>query len=334
MARRLNVAVIGLGVGEQHIRGWESHPACRVTVLCDTDPAKLTDVATRYPGRRLTTSPWEILDDPSLDAVSIAGFDDTHHAQTLRALANGKHAFVEKPLCFNLDELRSLRSATTRSGCMLSSNLILRMSPRFRELRDRLRAGELGRPFMIEGDYNYGRLQKLTSGWRGQIDLYSVVLGGGIHLVDLFHWLISDRVLEVAAFGTRIATEGTAFRHNDTVVAILRFAGGMVGKLTANFGCVYPHFHRLSVYGTKATFENAIGDALLFRSRDPMQPPDKVTAPYPGAMKGDLIPSFVSAILGEGPAEVATEDVFAVMSICLAIERAQSRGGTVAVEYC
>ena len=38
-------------------------------------------------------------------------------------------------------------------------------------------------------------------------------------------------------------------------VGLLRFADGTVAKTAANFGCVYPHFHRLSIYGTTATFE-------------------------------------------------------------------------------
>ena len=30
----------------------------------------------------------------------------------------------------------------------------------------------------------------------------------------------------------------------------------MIAKISSNFGCVYPHFHKLAIYGTKKTFEN------------------------------------------------------------------------------
>ena len=35
--KRLRAAVIGLGVGERHAAGYESHPRCTVTALCDFD---------------------------------------------------------------------------------------------------------------------------------------------------------------------------------------------------------------------------------------------------------------------------------------------------------
>ena len=32
---KLRVGIIGLGVGEQHIAGFQTHPAVEVAVLCD-----------------------------------------------------------------------------------------------------------------------------------------------------------------------------------------------------------------------------------------------------------------------------------------------------------
>ena len=41
MTEPLRVGIIGLGVGEQHIAGYEAHPAARVTALCDMDETRL-----------------------------------------------------------------------------------------------------------------------------------------------------------------------------------------------------------------------------------------------------------------------------------------------------
>ena len=154
----------------------------------------------------------------------------------------------------------------------LSSNLILRASPRFVELRKRLAEDVFGRLFNVEADYLYGRLEKLTAGWRGRIPHYSVMLGGGIHIIDLILWLTRDSVTEVVAVGNGIASEGSSFHGRDMASALLTFESGMIGKVSANFGCVYPHFHRLTVYGTKATFENGTDAGRLWRSRDPAEP--------------------------------------------------------------
>ena len=42
-------------------------------------------------------------------------------------------------------------------------------------------------------DYLYGRLQKITDDWRSRVADYSVMLGGGVHMVDLMLWLTGQR---------------------------------------------------------------------------------------------------------------------------------------------
>ena len=48
--------------------------------------------------------------------------------------------------------------------------------------------------------------------------------------------------------------------------------------------------------------------------------------------KGDLIESFLDAILDRGEPVVAAEDVFAAISVCFAIDRARQAGSVVPVE--
>lgn len=330
----LNAAVIGLGVGERHIAGYEAHPSARVVALCDIDGEKREMAARRYPQRRITGDADQLLSDPDIHVVSVASYDDAHFDQIMAALRANKHVFVEKPLVLKPDQARAVRQALQdRPHLRLSSNLILRKVPRFADLRDRIVEGEFGRIFNIEASYHYGRLQKLTHGWRGTMPGHSVVLGGGIHMIDLAMWLIGDRITEVSAVGNRIAGNGSPHQNFDCVTASVRFAGGAIGQVSANYGCVRPHFHALSVFGTEATFFNDPGDAIVYRSRDPETPPDPLDTAYPAAAKGDAIPSFIDAILGHGSPSVDIDDVFNCLSVCFAIEEAAHKGGTVNVEY-
>jgi len=330
--QRLRAGVIGLGVGERHIDGFRRAVGVDVVALCDMDPAKQAMARDRYPDCNVYARADELLDDPQIDVVAIASYDHHHASQIVRAFAAGKHVFSEKPLCVSEAELSTIREAQIRRpGLRLSTNTVLRMSPRFRDLRDRIRRGELGRLFYAEADYNYGRLAKLKDGWRGQIPDYSVMLGGGVHMVDLLLWLSGRRVVEVVASGNKLCSEGYGFTTPDMVVAILRFDDGMLGKVSANFGCVYPHFHKLAVYGTEATFENGHDGASLYRSRDRDVPPDRIDTPYPGIEKGDLIPGFIDSIRGLARAEIEEDEVFATMEVCLAIDRSWREGVSVRV---
>jgi predicted dehydrogenase len=266
--------------------------------------------------------------------VSIASYDDCHYEQIVKAVSNGKHVFVEKPLCTYEEEAAHIHALLREHPRVkISSNLILRRSPRFLQLKEMISAGRLGQIFYLEGDYNYGRLHKITEGWRGQRGFYSVIYGGAVHMVDLLQWLVNDTVVEVSACGNHIASAGSPFRFNDMVVGTLTFNNGIVAKVSTNYGCVYPHFHRLSVYGTQATFENGIPNALLYESRDKETPPATINSEYPGTHKGDLLSNFVRSIVTGEAAIVSKQDVFSTMSVCFALEKAVREKSVVQVNY-
>lgn len=329
----LRAAIIGLGVGERHICGYQASPLCRVVALCDIDEEKLRNIGERYPGMALTTSPNEILQNPNIDVVSIASYDDVHRDQIVSALEHGKHVFVEKPLCLTRSEYEDIRVAHARNpDLQLSSNLILRHTPRFIGLRERIGAGELGQIYYLEGDYDYGRLHKLTEGWRGRLTNYSVVHGGAIHLIDLLLWLTGEQICEVFAYGNDISTQGSQYHGDDIVVSVLKFTSGIVAKISANFGSVVPHHHRVCVFGTKGTFSQGHIGATYHWSRDLAARPEQLDDPYPGASKGDMLPSFVQSILQGVPAEVTTQEVFEAMNVSLAIVESLAMGRPVKVE--
>lgn len=335
MNDRLAAAVIGLGVGEQHITAYRAHPEVEVVALCDLAEGARATARERYSGMPVLANPDEVLTDADIDVVSIASYDDAHYEQVRVALEHGKHVFCEKPLCLTPTEALTLRNLLReRPDLRLSSNVPLRLSPRFQLVRQMVHDGEFGRLFHLEGDYDYGRRHKLTDGWRGELPWYSVVLGGAIHVVDLILWISGDYVAEVTALSSRIATAGTRFAHPDFTVALLRMESGGTAKVSANLGCVSPHFHGLRVYGTDATFINALPDGVVHRASP--RPGDvesiPIDAPYPGVAKGDLIHSFVEAVLGRGEPVVAADDVFDVLAVCFAIERSAREGRPVPVE--
>lgn len=328
----LRAGIIGLGVGEQHILGYHADPRCQVVTLCDLNEKRLEEVSTRHPGIRGTTSADEVLSDPAIDVVSIASFDNFHYEQIISGIRHGKHVFAEKPLCLTRHELDEISQVLGKHPELkLSSNLILRLTPRFQDLHRRIAAGNLGKIYYMEGDYDYGRLHKLTEGWRSETAGYSVVHGGGIHLIDLLLWLTGKKVDEVFAYGNRISTRSSSFSGDDMVVSILRFKGGEVAKISANFGSVTPHHHNVSVYGTNGTFAQNHFGAAYFWSRGSEAAPEPVPGPYPDAGKGDMLSCFVASILDGAEPEVSAQEVFRAMDVSLAIVESLEVGRPVKV---
>jgi predicted dehydrogenase len=334
MTRPLQAAVIGLGVGAEHARAYAATPRCAVRWLCDLDHARAERLAAEI-GRGARAAEFKtILADPGVDVVSIATYDDAHAVQTVAALRARKHVFVEKPLCRSMAELEEIAAAWEAAGCpQLASNLPLRAAPLYRWLREAVRAGALGTIYAFDGDYLYGRVEKLTAGWRGETKDYSVMLGGAVHLVDLMLWLTGQRPQAVRATGNRIATAGSAFPHDDYVAATYHFASGLVGRVTANFGCVHRHQHVVRVFGTRATFVHDDQGARLHESRDPARGPVALDLPPRPPAKGALIPPLVEAIAEGDDGRARTRHDFDVISACLAADRARSGGEGEEIDY-
>lgn len=328
----IKVGIIGLGVGERHIAGYRRIEGVDVTAICDIDPVKLNevgdrnDIATRFADYRT------MFEKADLDAVSICSHDDAHADQAVAAFQAGLHVMSEKPVALHKRDLERIVRARADSGRRMSSNLILRQSPRFIKLRERVRAGEFGDLHYMEGDYLHQILWKITEGWRGRMDFYCVTYGGGIHLIDLMRWIAGEDVTQVTAMASKKITRDAGFPYPDTMVSLLRFDSDLLAKSATSFGTQRPIMHALNVYGTKASFENAVPDARLFRG-DKAEDLETVADPYPAVEKGDLLPDFIAAIREDREPIVGIRDIARVMDICFACWESVQQGRQIDVSY-
>ena len=341
--------VIGLGVGLQHALQLAEVEDAELVAVCDRDPDALLRARAVLPDVTAYLDEMSLLDSGTVDAVVVASYDNEHARSIIRAIQNGLHVFAEKPLATSREELIAIRVALdSHPDVRLSTNTLLRRSPRFAWVRERIREGSLGDLFHIEGDYLYGRLAKLAEGWRGRDPDYSVTLGGAIHIVDLLMWLAGDRPARVMAVGSgkglrdSVLAQTSHFLGDDFRMALLEFDSGLTAKVSANFACVLPHFHRVDVFGSDATFLHVPGgggtgsdasNGLLFTSRDPASPPTVVDLPYPAVPKGALLPEFNRVIFGSGAPDIPEQEVLDVMAVCLAIDESRRSGCAVEVTY-
>ncbi len=319
--------VSGLGVGEQHALAYRQDARCLLTSLLDVDPAKLRDVGSRFPSA-CTFEAWEdLLDGDRLDILSVASPENVHTDQIVSALKKGWHVFAEKPLCQTREELRAIRESLETNRKLLLTNLVLRTAPAFRELRRLIADGELGQVYAFDGDYLYGRLAKITEGWRGQIPYYSVMQGGGVHLIDLMHWCVGEKPVSVQTHGNKVCTAGTPFRYHDMQSATFLFPSGIIGRITANFGSVVRHQHVVRVFGTKATFISDESGPRLITDRDGKMRALSNFSALPSG-KGALLPEFLDLLEKKtSDWKDSMDSHFATMSICLASDESARAGG-------
>ncbi len=139
------VGVIGLGgQGRAHLSSYLNLPNVEVAYLCDVDQTRLSEAAKLAPKAKLVNDLRKILDDKSIDAVSIATPDHWHTPASLLALAADKHVYVEKPCSHNVREGRWLVDATQRTGKLLQHGTQSRSSPFIQAAMALLRDGVIG----------------------------------------------------------------------------------------------------------------------------------------------------------------------------------------------
>ena len=322
MKNKLNVGVIGLGVGAKHAHALYLNKNVNLVSLCDFDNKKINLYKKIYKNCNFTNNSDDIFKNPNIDIVSIASYDNFHTKHILQAIKYKKHFFVEKPFCLNINELKKICSSLKKNKKItFSSNLVLRNNPSFIDLKKKIKKKVTGDIYYCEGDYNYGRINKILYGWRGQIPFYSVVLGGAIHLIDLIIWLSNKKVRSVIAEGNKISTKNTVFKNYDLVSALLKFEDGMISKVTSNFASVTPHHHILSIYGTKSTFFYNNKEIKFYKSRDDLNIKNKKSK-FSNKQKSEILNSFIDSVYYQKDLKIVYEnEIINLMSVCFAIEK-------------
>jgi predicted dehydrogenase len=322
MKNKLNVGVIGLGVGARHARFLYTNKRVNLITLCDLDNKKINLYKKIFKNCKFTNNPDDIFKNSNIDIVSIASYDNFHAKHILQAIKYNKHFFVEKPFCQNINELNKIcLNLKKKKKIIFSSNLVLRSNPAFVDLKKKIKKKIVGDIYYCEGDYNYGRINKILYGWRGQIPFYSVVLGGAIHLIDLIIWLSDKKVKSVIAEGNKLSTKNTKFKNYDLVSALLKFEDGMIAKVTSNFASVTPHHHILSIYGTKSTFFYNNKVIKFYKSRDDLNF-KKVNSNFSNKQKSEVLNSFIDSVYYQKDLKIVREtEIINLMLVCFAIEK-------------
>jgi len=119
---RLAIAVIGVGIkGPVHAHGFAARGDCDVVAICDADIDRAQRVATKMSelqGREVPAYQdlRKIIDDPSIDCVSIATCNHWHALAAIWAMQAGKDVYVEKPVSHNISEGRRMVQAARKYG--------------------------------------------------------------------------------------------------------------------------------------------------------------------------------------------------------------------------
>jgi predicted dehydrogenase len=141
----IRIGVIGYGYwGPNLVRNCFEAKGAQVACVSDLKDDRLASVASRYPTIRTTRDSQELIEDPTIDAVAIATPVSTHYELALRALHEGKHVLVEKPLASDTDQVQHLIDIAQKRNRVLMVDHTFVYTGAVRKIRELVQSGGLG----------------------------------------------------------------------------------------------------------------------------------------------------------------------------------------------
>jgi predicted dehydrogenase len=273
------VLIHGAGwVSSQHIAAFQNNPATRVVAISSRSLASARRRA-ESAGLQEVACFGDLdaaLRHPGVDMVSVCTPQHIHCENVVMAARAGKHLVIEKPAGISREELRRMRDAVRRAGVRTIVSFVLRWNPLFRMIKDMIADGGFGKIYSVEADY----LSHNGSWWSGWTDTctrrhgVSAMLVAGCHAIDALRWFAGQGECETAEAVEVFAMSGgyrkgrresydplrntwvrgvPPMEYDGLEIALVRFANGIVGKVSVNFDCVMPYRFPLRIFGDRGT---------------------------------------------------------------------------------
>jgi len=189
----IGIGVIGYGYwGPNLVRNFAECSGAAVRSVCDARPARLAQVALRYPGVKTTTAPSELIGDPHVDAVVIATPVEHHFDLALSALRAGKHVLIEKPMASTSSQAsRLIEEAKARNLIVMVGHTFV-YTGAVRKMRELSFSGNLGDIYYYDSvRINLGLFQHDVN----------VLWDLAVHDLAIMDYVLKQRPVAVSATG-------------------------------------------------------------------------------------------------------------------------------------
>jgi myo-inositol 2-dehydrogenase / D-chiro-inositol 1-dehydrogenase len=242
----LKVGVVGTGmIGQDHIRRMtEVLSGVDVVAVSDIDGNTAKEVGERV-GATVFADGEQLIANPSVDAVAVCSWGETHDRYVLAAIAAGKPVFCEKPLATAEEPCRRIIEAEVAYGSRLVQvGFMRRYDVAYRSLKQVVDGGDIGAPLMMHCAH---RNPAVPGNYRTE----SAITDVAVHELDLVRWMFDDEIAAVRVLTGRNNRHGGDLR--DPLLMILEMAGGALVDVEVAVNAQYGYEVRGEVVGEDGT---------------------------------------------------------------------------------
>jgi len=195
MPERLRCGVIGTGAfGIDHLNSLLHCPRAAAVAIAESNPDRAKDAADRFKIARSYSDYRDLLDQPDIDAVTIATPNHLHARIAIDALQARKHVLVEKPMALNAKEAAKIVEVAKKMKRTLMVAQNFRFNRHTQVAKTMVERGDLGEVYHARCFWLRRSGIPRTGSWFTQRQFAG---GGctfdlGVHMLDTCLHLISE----------------------------------------------------------------------------------------------------------------------------------------------
>jgi predicted dehydrogenase len=202
---QIKAGIIGMGyIGASHIEAIRRIGFARLTAVADANCDLARVKADEYNIPKCYSSVEELLSDPEVNVVHNCTPNNLHAEINEKIIRSGKHVLSEKPLTRTSEEsgkmVALLKAYPGIKGCV---NFNYRMNPLVQEMKNKLRNGDIGIPYLVHGSYLQDWLLYETDyNWRIEPEICGpsrCIADIGSHWMDAVQTVLGSKITEVCA---------------------------------------------------------------------------------------------------------------------------------------
>ncbi|MDP3197947.1 Gfo/Idh/MocA family protein [Tabrizicola sp.] len=319
-------------IASQHMIGAIRAAGDVIAAVVSTSMSRAQDYATHHDIPAASDQLDLVLEDASIVAVYISSTNEKHRAQTLAAIAAGKHVLCEKPLAMTVVEAVDMARLAEAEGVVLATNHHLRCSGSHRAVRDLIRAGRIGRVLSLRL-FHAVHLPPHLQGWR----INDPAAGGGVipditvHDADVARFLLGEDPVAVVA---QMGASGLGQGVEDSAMSVWSMPSGAMVLSHESFTHPFAgsglevHGTEGSIFATGVMMQLPVGEIALVTAAGRTAVP---FSPHDLYLQG--VTDFLAAVEGKGQPAATGWDGVASLAVALAVRKAARTGIRQVVDY-
>ena len=199
----VRVGLLAYGaIGDEHNQAVLATPGVTLTAVCDTNSERLAAALVISPDAKTFADANDMLSSGEIDLVVVSTPPNSHYDWAKKALSQGIHVVLEKPMALTTEQCDELMALAKASELLLVVYQNRRYDLDFLTMKQLIDSGEIGEVFHYESFV--GGYSKPCSYWHSDAEVSGgAIFDWGSHFIDQILSILPSQVSHVSGLNQK-----------------------------------------------------------------------------------------------------------------------------------